>query len=328
MRPGCILALSLLLMAIAAVVIIRWIHSEPETQIPIRAFYQCGREYRPFDIAFAADGTLFSSDGPGNALYEHAPGCRQIVGIGTVPGNRFLNVGVTVDNRNRVCFAVLTYFTPYAVMQIRPSGAQANRPRIWCWTTTPAMHLHPNLEADWLRGHYAFGMASFQGRSFLALWDSSRHPVDGFIIAAARRRIVNEIALGPWAPQFMHPISRNELFVTALTGVSPSNDPYDVIHPAEGGAVLHVRNSDVTVIAADLQYPTGIVATDNHLYVADYLTGEIHVYTHSGDRLNSIDGFGGPMGMAQAPNGDICVAEMDGGQIRCMPPDRLLADEP
>lgn len=314
-NPAAIAAI--ILLAATGALSVGWNSTDPATSIRIGPYYQCLTTYRPFDIAFAPDGMLFSSDATSWLLYMHDPACRQIVGVGTA--GWITNVtGVAVDNQERICFSGIA-FRSRSILFPSEVFILDYQPEAWCWTTAPAMHRLPDLETDEMYAyHYTFGMASLDGLLFLASWDVSSAPGNRAIIVIDQGQIVDEVLLDSWFPLFIHPISATELLVTALTGVTPAVDTVEMIHPAEGGAVLHIRDGAVRVVVDGLRYPTGIVATDAHLYVGDYLTGEIHVFSHSGELLNSVGGFRGPMGMARAPNGDICVAEMDGSLIRCM----------
>lgn len=46
---------------------------------------------------------------------------------------------------------------------------------------------------------------------------------------------------------------------------------------------------------------------------------ELVGYSLEGELLGEVPGFEGPMGMALAPSGDICVTEMGAGRITCKP---------
>ncbi len=48
---------------------------------------------------------------------------------------------------------------------------------------------------------------------------------------------------------FMHPADSDELFITAVTGVTPLPRVHDILHDVVSGAVLHVKDGAVTVAA-------------------------------------------------------------------------------
>jgi hypothetical protein len=53
------------------------------------------------------------------------------------------------------------------------------------------------------------------------------------------------------------------------------------------------------------------------LYVADYKLGQLRELSLEGEIRKIFTGLQGPMGITQAPNGDLCIAEMRGGRISC-----------
>ncbi len=67
---------------------------------------------------------------------------------------------------------------------------------------------------------------------------------------------------------------------------------------------------------AETVFPSGILGGDT-TWLADHRRGELLEISLQGKVLHTFKGLEGPMGMAKAPNGDICVAEMLGGRIRC-----------
>ena len=65
-----------------------------------------------------------------------------------------------------------------------------------------------------------------------------------------------------------------------------------------------------------LTFPSGVLGGET-TWVADYRRGELHRLSNSGESLTVYGGLKGPMGLTRAPNGDLCVAEMLAGRIRC-----------
>lgn len=274
--------------------------------------YRCSGDWQPFDIAFSSDGTLYSTDVSQSSLFQHRPDCRQLVAPEVMDYFGRGIRGVAADGQGRVCF---TRFMLSGLF----TSFESYRPRLFC----VAGRSEPEAASQWPGTDEARGMAAVDGQYLIALWYGST----GSIAVVHDGEVIRITQLEEWLPNFIYPVSEDEFFVTVLKVTRTNFDWSERFPAADGGSVLHVRRGTVTELIRGLSYPTGIAGSDDRLFVADYLGGVIRVFSLDGEFLGEVPGFEGPMGLALAPGGDICVAEMDAARVTCLPHGSFLTSQ-
>lgn len=273
--------------------------------VPIRSEYRCAGEWKPFDIAFSNDGTLYSTDVFQSSLFQHQPDCRQLVAPEAIDYFGRGIRGVATDEHGRACFTFVLHISLLSIVR-------SYQPSLFCVAELSA----PVVEPQWLGSDEARGMTAVNGHYLIALWAG----LGGLVAVVRDGEVIRLTQLDAWLlPHFIYPVSVDEYFVTVLKVTPTYFDWLERVPAADGGSVLHVRQDTVTELVSGLTYPSGIVGSDDRLFVADYLDGVIWVFSLEGELLGEVSGFEGPMGAALAPSGDICVAEMDAGRITCKP---------
>jgi hypothetical protein len=129
----------------------------------------------------------------------------------------------------------------------------------------------------------------------------------------------------PFIPKFIY-VSKSEdvflsVFPNSVSGlVLPDGDR--VMLPTILKTKMSSASSQVTTFSyvnADplLNFPTGIWSNEQVLLVSDFNLGQLRIYTLNKELKQIYTGLQGPMGITQAPNSDLCIAEMLGGLISC-----------
>lgn len=279
--------------------------------VPIQSEYRCAGEWKPFDLAFSSDGTLYSMDGLQNVVFQHRSDCRQLA---VTEGVNNFGVGIrglATDEHGRICFTFVTITGLF-------TSREGFRPGLFCVAESSATDESEFEFPGLLVVGESRGMAAVDEHYLIALWAG----LAGLVAVVGDGEVIRQTQLDAGLlPHFIYPISVDEYFVTVLHVTPTYFDWLGRFPAADGGSVLHVKHDTVTELIGGLTYPTGIVGSGDRLFVADYLDGVIRVFSLEGELLGEVQGFEGPMGAALAPSGDICVAEMDAGRITCQPVD-------
>jgi hypothetical protein len=290
--------------------------------------YTCGASYQPIDFTFANDGTLYSTDNQLLFSWKGRYGIYDIEGktrakadggfvfhyknnmCTEVVGNWGGVFGITTTLEERICFTHVVF--PDSFVTCWNENSQA-------WQETIRLNYSTQIN----------GLITLSDTNFWLLY-GGRHdqnvPIEipGYLINMSPKRflgifetktlrVVKRIDL-PNYPQFVTEW-QGDLYMTTLV-----NDIYKVV----GGKIFVKRKEgNLEDLGPDFineegfAFPTGIVAVNGQLLVADYQLGELKVVSLTGNILRSLSGLRGPMSVKQAPSGDICIAEMLGGRISC-----------
>jgi hypothetical protein len=103
----------------------------------------------------------------------------------------------------------------------------------------------------------------------------------------------------------------NTLFVTTFT-LPRNKEQYSE-------KLLRIdQDGNISTFKDGFQLPSGVLVLGNELWVADSATGELfRLALTDGSVLSHFTGLQGPMGIAQSPKGDLCIAEMRAARISC-----------
>ncbi len=290
--------------------------------------HSCGEDFQPIDFAFLGDGTLYSTDNQllfaakdrygiynvegrvrakstGGFIFHHQDNaCTEIEGDWRGP------FGITTTPKGKVCFTHVLY--PDSLVS--------------CWDESSRQWVE-TLRLDY--STQINGLIALSDTNFWLLY-GGRHDqlvgieIPGYLTGTSTKKLLGiweTRALGvkesieiPNYPQFITEW-QGDFYITTLV-----NDVYRVI----GGKIFVQRKNGTLedfgpnfIHEEGFAFPTGILAINGQLLVADYQLGELKVISLTGDVLRSFTGLRGPMSVKQAPNGDICVAEMLGGYISC-----------
>jgi hypothetical protein len=104
------------------------------------------------------------------------------------------------------------------------------------------------------------------------------------------------------------------IYNSILVGMEPNTEGYV---SESGVGLLNPENGSFSYIRKNMLIPSGVLAVGDNIWVADYADGTLRYLSVEGEVLKFYTGLQGPMGITQAPNGDLCIAEMLGGRISC-----------
>lgn len=284
--------------------------------------YTCGDDYRPIDLTFDAEGTLYSSSKEKNpifnieefslpeevkvngSIYRHdATGCKAIAEDWWNP------YGLTTTAEGHIC----------ATHASKEKGRLLPESLLSCWNGK-----------EW----------SIQEEDFILLPRGLIASGTGFWIvgegASINENSLGDLAYLPFPSEstsnplrkpdefpslnFITEFGSERLFITAVIIHGVDSVVTSRLHVTTSITIITVEDKGLgmTFIAKDtFKYPTGILALENSLLVADFLNNSVSEISLEGEVLNTYPGFEGPMGIKQAPNGDICVAEYVAGHISC-----------
>lgn len=323
-------------------------------EVGVKAVVDCSfREgYVPVDVAVRSDGVVFVGtvhvvDDTRGLIYRIGQeGFCDAVGVG--------DFGLDVDEFGAPCSVTYRlrfrgdyslFFAPPADVvcfpQVDSWGPRTKSYRDW-WGERIFV-----VDARWSAstlGFHSFGFHYSAGIYWKGVWvrsSSSRESnfssaylvgikqVEGeeYVVEEMHRvapgEVVARIVMTPWAPYFITSLDDETLVVS---GLRRPQIPFVFMQdgrvlPVEGpGALLLVGvEGDIRVLSEDFVYPSGVLVVGDVIFVADQVTGEVHRHSLSGERISSLSGFSEPMGLALAPNGGICVAEVGAERVICVP---------
>jgi hypothetical protein len=309
----------------------------PEPEI----IYTCGENYQPVALVFDGEGNLYSTDAQLLSwMSEYALATDyQIESNGKVPSS------YVYENTSRnACNVVREALWGIYGITTRPNGAI-------CFTLGQgAINLLANDNERFLEcfikgkaeKKYSLKPLPYINSPFLLESDLSScgndicfisvqsNPADssGMLtrvsLTDTELRVESETTI-PFIPKFIY-VSKSEdvflsVFPNSVSGlVLPDGDR--VMLPTVLKTKMGSVSSQITTFSyvnADplLNFPTGIWSNEQVLLVSDFSLGQLRIYTLNKELKQIYTGLQGPMGIAQAPNGDLCIAEMRGARISC-----------
>lgn len=318
--------------------------------------YTCGPDFRPSDVTFDDQGRMYSASPGLNRLlynpgqYYFYPLFQFDTAVYRVSGNEKRDTGAVYVHNGNTCQAIKTkagrVFSLAAVgpklctnayepgiSDIPEDNSVTNRLDCWTagrWSRVPVYFIPP--EGLYIgNGLLALGDA---------LWFSSWVSRKGSLYRLTLKQldadrpaavVVNELPKtnkielpGSLVPHFMTSYRQTEVMLTAFS-VLPAVS-IDNLEKVTGSKVFRTVRGKPRQVFSSPSLLSGVVALEQSFFMADYYTGELLEISMQGDVLHTFRGLEGPMGMARAPNGDLCVAEMLGGRVRCFALSTLRQD--
>ncbi len=278
--------------------------------------YTCGPDFQPTDIAFDENGVLYSTDGRWLDIYEG--GVRSFTFISDTRPH------FVYQHDADGCTPVLEENADIFGITAFQDGICFTRAKIELMTSEVEI-VCLNEDAFSTYNDTALPTGFLRGLTAqddkLWLLSGVLTPIEqqgGILLSFAKGKIVSQTRLA-LLPQFITVHEDGTLYLTLLR-----TDDAGV----RSGKVAKVGpEHEVTELSPDFAFPTGILLVNDRLLVTDYRLGELQELSLDGELLGTYGGFEGPMGLAQAPNGDMCVAEMVARRIRCFPLELLRSQD-
>lgn len=280
---------------------------QPQPMPEPTTVYTCGEDFQPVDLAFDKKDVLYVIEAP---QHDTKPAVYNFLNsnCSTIPlaSDYSLNT-IATNTEGAVCI-------PYQVY--KRGGEYPASSVVSCWNDkdwiqqsklskyAPPLGLAFSSQKMWLThnpvwgkpnpslGKESGGISYFKDGELISTWLRTTFTVahqPTFVVATGDKAIFSELNFGG-----------------------------DYTMPLIGGSVTEIDSDGVIkVLKDDFELPTGITIIDDFLWVADYVKGELYHLGMNGNTKAIYQGLQGPMGITQAPNGDICVAEMRGARISC-----------
>lgn len=302
--------------------------------------YTCGPDFSPSDVTFDAEGRMVSLNPVYTETFEGNPTPLELYGVHSVRGGlqspavvfpvlsesdqvcervelppRLTKVmKVVALDTSTVCINALFRGSPDIISETVESVTTkllCTNTKTQAWSSAASL---PNI--------YASALFVEKGRLWLPVHNLLMTlPVNRLLEQAKQESSLgrpsltgDEIALGrslySAVIHFMDVKSEQNLVLTVFN--SRTDNQGDV-----KSHVIHVFNKKPRTLLSRNSLLSGIIALEKTFFVADFYAGELLEINNQGRILHRFGGLEGPMGMAQAPDGDLCVAEMLGGRIRC-----------
>jgi hypothetical protein len=270
--------------------------------------YTCGENFQPSDLAFDKDGVLYVVNAPQNAPQRDTLPILYSFTNSTcvsVPLDSDANLNtITTNPEGEIC-------VPYRA--VNHSGV---REQLGCWNGKK-WH-HRNIFDNFT---FSSGLSFFSQDMWLAhsrFYDyPSSGPESGGISYFKNGKLV-----GTWwrtsditirQPSFVVATLNKAIFTEVNYSVK---DDFSMVRL--NGSVVEIDSEGANrVLNDDFEAPTGIALIEESLWVVDYERGVLYRLDMNGKVTATYAGLQGPTGIKQAPNGDLCIAEMRGARISC-----------
>jgi hypothetical protein len=291
-------------LVVLSIVIMKAQDIQPQPMPEPTTIYTCGENFQPSDLAFDKQNILYvvesSQDTTQPYIYYFqdssclSMGLRSDIDPTYITANPDGNICITdKEIKRRRTREVLSCW----------NGKKWNRQNIlddfifsndlafsshhmWLAHSRSFNYPSPGLESG--------GISYFKNGKLVAIW---MRPTDmiarqpNFVVATTDKAIFTELN------------SRKE-------------SDFSISH--RGGSIVEIDTEGASrILNDDFDTPTGITLIEGFLWVADYATGELYQLDINGNTKAIYQGLQGPMGITQAPNGDLCIAEMIGARVSC-----------
>jgi hypothetical protein len=265
--------------------------------------HTCGDNFQPSDLAFDREGVLYvmETQRPNESLQIYNLSNLTCI---PVPLNFEPESNViATDSKGNIC-------VPYIKVGWGADGKLA------CWNGRRWRHRS-------VLDHFAFSFGL--GFSSEDMWLVHSRLFD-LISVGLESGGISYFKNGKLVATWMRPtdtIARQPNFVFALankaifTELNSKQEGISSVVHLNGSVVEIDANGETKVLNDAFDVPTGIAVVDDFIWVVDYSRGELYQLNMNGQVLAVFQGLAGPMGIKQAPNGDLCIAEMLGGRISC-----------
>jgi hypothetical protein len=308
---------------------------QPQPIPEATSIYTCGESFQPVDIEFDSYGNLYSTDRQflnGLTPYNFGSDTQIQERINSVyiylqersicypflRTTRLLS-GLTTNTKGEVCFIQGGFFEDNPYPYFRQSALlyidEIKHNELICVKDTIEITLYPRV--------VGVGDIVFVGNDIWAISIGHSFSLDLSLHSAltriTKRRASYEDSVIPGSPSFLTRADDGSFFTSSY----PTHIPLE----RANGQVNHFSSKAKYLMLVDpyrltedhqsLNIPTGIKTIDDHLLVADYKLGQLREYTFDGELKQIFEGLQGPMGITQAPNGDLCIAEMTGARVSC-----------
>lgn len=280
--------------------------------------YTCGDDFQPVDLLFDSKGYLYST----------SPHLTEMGGIQSIPYTlEFqpfnLALGSVYKHENDRCEV-------FADKIFRPFGlSDFGEDLCFNYTKLNETNFAGHILRCYDDGNYveqplnSYSVMNDLLTSKQNTWVAFGGALDieslfGFLVNQHSRAIIQL----PSVPHFIARLDNDKMLVShfgySTIALTPLSDKSTLVGATSNGiTIVNINDGSTKSFTQNMVMPSGVVAIEGKVWVADYREGSLRKLKNTGEVEVMYTGLQGPMGMEQAPNGDLCIAEMLGGRISC-----------